>query len=1303
MKKITLFALAALMLTPIFSWSQGTLTPAQGFNVMTMEDLIIQGGSIGGPIATGNDLIFEGLTSQVTTTSAGHFMVNNTKIGVLVNNQLRSSTSMSTVLNVVNPEAYIKIANSDHVITPGPFAPPPGNWIAWYEDMSGQPAPMRVTFQQHYEFSFPRIELSALSSDFGVSPTVNPIFEGGLYNFNQAFSLFTNRSVSFSQCSSNVNLMDNNGDVVDLANAPPSSVSITLQNGANVLNISAQHLSMISQIHFVNEPNAQRYLIVNVFTQGAGVSGFWNQSGISSSSSPYVLYNFGSINTINLSGATVHGTLLAPEAFLTASNCTIHGQIISKNAFIGGASSIHYQPFAAQTSGCATTPPNLAGVAPTADFDLSASNVCPKTEVEFSNTTVVEGCPIYEAILHTNYSNALNEFDNLLLTVKTSYGDGSQFDPIPEVFISAFDNSQVYLMGQSNINQNLPQTFSLVYNPNASGDNKLIYTITWFGIPREFKLDIDAININQPINTILLQPISMSSSTFSSISNLALNGIPYANTLTSTFGVYEQLVFKGSAALNNGFTLTGSFTFNWQSSTSPIDPSFEIYLGNSTCNSQQVNQPGHPVTYEWVFHDGSTSNLENPTMNYNDPGSYPVILNATNTFGTSSITKFVNVAAPHALQVVHNSVVNTNGSTDFTWEVQPIIGVDFSSFTWTLPDGSTQSGSQASFTFTQAGVYPVSLQAVESISGCISSWSDDFVVTSSAVNTGNQGGIESESLGDALSKVMLKRKLQSLPTELELTDEIKFTKTSVGGNHLVMRMAAGLSLMQMFPSELFPGDRSYVTSPTDILDFTIAEEVLSVDYQWENRTKGVVLGVRTSNRVYNHTKASCDRLRGAEILKVSTIEIEGYQFLIQALRQRNDVVEHAISFAIGQKNTLPHYTLQTNWYVNTYQPAEQMFNFQVWTVSPEHTIKLVKDILNNLTDSKPVVQLDNPMVPTTYVSKVWRGNTEMYLRLHSSQVNDLIEITLDEIHSETQGYATRHINTYSEYIKEVIVDVHDYYEYDGLVRVNGEVTDAFYYADGNWGLDFVSRNTRIQNYQVTNTLNRVYDEDDFLIHRNVEVEANTRDYLILYKSLQPGYIPTDLTDYNYLSFTATGSGMLELGLIKQSIVQWPQQYKANINIRSNENTYYIPLKVFSSTGSKERITADDLTTLTFSFLPALAKSSNLRLNISDLKFTKTAPTGFEYLVHDLENQMLLYPNPSKGLVKCLAYADVSGQATLEVRNLTGAVIYRQNISLVEGRNELSFDFDARVTNSKFVFINLVSSEKDYGTVKVIFE
>ena len=63
------------------------------------------------------------------------------------------------------------------------------------------------------------------------------------------------------------------------------------------------------------------------------------------------------------------------------------------------------------------------------------------------------------------------------------------------------------------------------------------------------------------------------------------------------------------------------------------------------------------------------------------------------------------------------------------------------------------------------------------------------------------------------------------------------------------------------PATVINTDAAYVTTPTDLVNFTNAIEVLAVDYTKGNTTKAVAFGTKTLGDVYSHTKPICDRLR----------------------------------------------------------------------------------------------------------------------------------------------------------------------------------------------------------------------------------------------------------------------------------------------------------------------------------------------------------------------------------------------------------------------------------------------------------
>lgn len=726
------------------------------------------------------------------------------------------------------------------------------------------------------------------------------------------------------------------------------------------------------------------------------------------------------------------------------------------------------------------------------------------------------------------------------------------------------------------------------------------------------------------------------------------------------------------------------------------------FVFTNTSDTGTYMDPADPISYLWKFGDGTTSTDMNPTKVYAAPGTYTVKLKASNSYGWNVATKYMTVYGT-TNPVVNQSTLST-GANSITKQFVMANSLDFTSYSWAISNGGsglfTDQGT-VNFTYTQAGYYEVTITAIDA-NGCMSSAIVPVTIASSEVNTGNGGGLESESLGDLLSKQYVSRKMKSIPTQFVKSEATRFNKGKLVSSLQMSRGENGdLTMTEMFPSTLQSGDVADITSPTDILDYTIAQEVLSVDFSVQETTRAVVLGVRTKDKVYNHTKASCDRLRGAEILNVKTIQVDGYNFLIQAIKQRNGVIEYAVSFAVGKNHGDSFYTLQTNWLVQEYTVAKDVYNFQVWATLPEQTTKLVNDILSNLKNYIPVQQTEIQKMPKTYAAKVSREGTDLVLKLKSIEAEKSIEISMDQNYSETNGFTMRY-NPLKSQINQIIrLNVDDAYEFDGLIRVEGDIQDAFYSADGNWGLDFDTTYTLINQYTVSNNLDRVYEEGELAVNRNVKLQVHSEDdYATLYKSLLPGQIPADYNEYKFISFKAKGSGLLQLGLIKSSVEDWKQQYKAMINVGKEEKTYYVPFKFFKSTKSSQPINADDLTMLTFTFLPVEAKTHDLDLTIEDVKFTNIAPDGYEESLYTMQNEFMVYPNPSRGNVNCMLYSDNATTATATLYDVSGKAIYSSQVKLTEGRNELDFNFNVP---TGVLFFSIKSKNVNYGTSKIFFK
>ena len=155
-----------------------------------------------------------------------------------------------------------------------------------------------------------------------------------------------------------------------------------------------------------------------------------------------------------------------------------------------------------------------------------------------------------------------------------------------------------------------------------------------------------------------------------------------------------------------------------------------------------------------------------------------------------------------------------------------------------------------------------------------------------------------------------------------------------------------------------------------------------------------------------------------------------------------------------------------------------------------------------------------------------------------------------------------------------------------------------------------------------------------------------------------------------------------------------------VDFSEEEQTYYVPFDIFASSATQDKLTAEDLTTLTFTFLPVEANTTELDLKISDVRFAKTAVEG--QIVNKIEkfnNEFMAYPNPSQGNVNLLLFSETATEATVTLSDITGKIIYSQKATLNAGKNELEFNFKVK---TGVMLLNVTSPETNYGTTKVLF-
>lgn len=129
--------------------------------------------------------------------------------------------------------------------------------------------------------------------------------------------------------------------------------------------------------------------------------------------------------------------------------------------------------------------------------------------------------------------------------------------------------------------------------------------------------------------------------------------------------------------------------------------------------------PAGSSSYFWDFMDGASSNLQNPNNTFANPGTYNVEFRETiggPVIGTVSINVF---AKP---EPTISSLGLTQGCTPLNISFQGDVilpsGVTVNNYTWTFGEGSSATGQNVAFTYTNTGTYTVTLGITTNTPSC---------------------------------------------------------------------------------------------------------------------------------------------------------------------------------------------------------------------------------------------------------------------------------------------------------------------------------------------------------------------------------------------------------------------------------------------------------------------------------------------------------------------------------------------------------------------------------------------------------
>ena len=565
---------------------------------------------------------------------------------------------------------------------------------------------------------------------------------------------------------------------------------------------------------------------------------------------------------------------------------------------------------------------------------------------------------------------------------------------------------------------------------------------------------------------------------------------------------------------------------------------------------------------------------------------------------------------------------------------------------------------------------------------------------------GNEGGIESNN---RLSQQINKRNFNRAKNNYKFDKGTakRFVKSTHYGKKISSKQN-GFKLVDLIPLGVVNEDVAIESSPRDLIGITNATDVYSVDYLKAGKTIGAILILKTEAGVYEHTKYICDRLLGAQLISVSTIEISDQKFIRALIKNVDGTLEFVLSLSAKVTKDGNNFAIESHWNLDKYEKHVPFYNFQIWTNSIDDLLLLGEEIVKLMETQKPVIEYNNSSPPTVFVRKGTYHKGKLDLQIINTNRSEAITFNggLRVTETNTIEYVSSTLDLNGNYITNMEVDTGNLFDIGFRIGDGIATPDDLFMSDGPWGYDDAAPSTVVNTYNVEPN-QEAFHNDAFPIERNIELVANTSEYIAAYRALTPKFNPIDLSGYNSLQLKAKGTGRLIIRLVKESVSNWEEQYKTSILLTSDLQDYSIPFSEFTSiTGHAFEM--HDVTTIVFTMLAETGAIETKEMTLQQLRFSTSSTLSVgSFTTEDALKNIFAVPNPMGASTTIHFISPDSEKVELFVYNQLGSLVKKITHEAVIGENEMKLERTG--LSSGLYFCNLKSNRRSYKTIKLLIE
>ena len=570
----------------------------------------------------------------------------------------------------------------------------------------------------------------------------------------------------------------------------------------------------------------------------------------------------------------------------------------------------------------------------------------------------------------------------------------------------------------------------------------------------------------------------------------------------------------------------------------------------------------------------------------------------------------------------------------------------------------------------------------------------DCAVVEPPTTGSNEGGLESNN---RLSEQINKRNFNRAKTSYSF-DRSSARRMTKNASYAQRNANSGFTLQDFIPLDIINEDEVIDASPSDLVSITNATEIYGVDYLKNNTPVASILAIKTENGVYEHTKYICDRLLGAELISVNTMDINGQSFIKSIIKNADGTYEFVLSLSAKVVNNDENFAIESHWNLDQYEQDVTFYNFQIWSNAVDDLFSLGQEVLNLIEVQKSISTYNNSIPPTVFVRKGKYINGSLDLQIINT--NSTENITFDAGFRPTEtsefGALNSTIDLNQDYITNLQLETGNLFDIGFRIGDGIATPDDLFMSDGPWGIDDSQTSTTIDSY-VVQPNNFVFDVNDFPIERNVVLKATTSSYVAAYRALTPRFKAVDLSDYNSFKFSAKGTGNLEITLVKESISNWEDQYRTSIALSNTSQNYDIAMSNFDSI-SWGGLVLDDVVTLVFTMVSENGTTTTKELTLEDVRFSQETLSVDDVTQQNI-TKLSAVPNPMTSATTIQFTTNQTETVQFVIYDQLGKVVYQATHRTTPGKNEILLNRNNLSTG--LYFCKIISQNIVYNPLKLI--